>query len=132
MKKLVFIFIWLAANARAEVRSGCSFTVNTTGVTCNYEQSLGEKFTVTGRAGLWSPYMGWSSSSGFGFSINPGAGVEPRYYYNLKQRAARNRNTNHNAGNYWAVDGTYLFKPAVSRGAVKQSGVLNAPNWGLR
>lgn len=117
--------------AQGHVVSNQSVIVNIIGAIYQYEAPVGQQMTVLGSAGLVSPILLWSNGD-FNFAMAPVIGVEPRYYYNLKRRAAENKVTTLNAANFVSTEVQYIFKSIIYRNVRSSSGLLVAPMWGMR
>ena len=130
---ITLCIIAISANAqpKAKTVSNHSLSIYTVGASYNYEQTLGGKMTIIAHAGLLMSHMVWSMA-GFEYSINPGLGLEARYYYNLDRRKSRGKNTDYNSANYLSLDQYFMFKPVTSQNMSKTSGYLVAPHWGIR
>jgi len=68
------------------------------------------------------------------FILTPVIVVEPRYYYNLKKRAANSKRTDGNSGNFIAVKSSYHPETAIfnTDDAPVVSDFAIIPTWGLR
>jgi hypothetical protein len=68
------------------------------------------------------------------FSLIPKAGMDTKWYYNLKNRNKKGRNTEDNAANFFAfniVHYSNLFD--ISNYSPKRDNLINfVPNWGIR
>lgn len=67
-----------------------------------YERSLTRFTTLNAYTGL-SPSGAYTSETGFQYFLNPTVQLQYRYYYNMKSRQARGKNTAFNSANYLAL-----------------------------
>jgi hypothetical protein len=115
------------------------------GVWVNNETRLADAFALRSELGVTGGYAygsyfsidhdSYEMSSGFteAYVVLPTITVEPRWYYNLKRRAAKGKNTAHNAGNFLALK--VLGNPGfafVSKNADATPALSVIPVWGLR
>jgi hypothetical protein len=102
-----------------------------------YEHSLGKHYTISGGAGI-TGFVGYSSSSfmfdeRWQYSFHPYISIEPRYYYDLDKRMQKGKNTDGNAGSFFAVQCNYIFKAIKKHNIFQTNPVYGiSPYWGLR
>jgi len=128
---IAFYIITISANAQAKTVSNHSLTIYTIGASYSYEQTLGGKMTIIAHADLLMSHMVWTPS-GFEYAIQPGLGLESRFYYNIGKRHNSGKNISYNSANYLSLECMYLFEPMVSQRVIFPYKFHISPNWGIR
>lgn len=70
-----------------------------------------------------------------GFKFGPVFTLEPRYYYNIRTRQARNRETGCNSGNFVAIQSSYhpdWFYISNSNSLKSLTSMSIIPTWGIK
>ncbi|TPN89329.1 hypothetical protein FHK87_01415 [Aquimarina algicola] len=97
----------------------------------------------TGLLGIWahnelklSNQVALRSEIGFGglntSNIKPVVALEPRWYYNLKKRADKNKRIDGNSGNYISLRARYHFHSTKEAERDDLYHVLTVATWGIR
>ena len=135
MKKLTGIILFFgiitnifAQNATVE-KSVTSIQTGVLGIWVNNESRLTNHIALRTEAGLGTV------AEDIIYILTPTLSVEPRYYYNLESRLAMNKTTEHNCGNFWALNVRY-FPDWKVFGALEKSTIMDQiniiPKWGIR
>jgi len=147
MKAIIFSLVCLLSAEMAFAQSRESveeslfgLQAGLAGVWINYETRLSDVCTMrseiefTGAYARTSIYLGLNSSySSESYAFVPLFRAEPRWYYNLKRRASKGKNTLHNAANYLSVKTT--LNPGfaiISKNLKVEPSLSIIPEWGLR
>lgn len=70
--------------------------------------------------------------SEWAYSLRFTAGADLRYYYNLKKRARKGRNTRKNSGGYLGIGVQYFSSGIIENNMHTHSIIKIYPNWGFR
>jgi hypothetical protein len=110
--------------------------VSLLGVNANYELRLLKYSTLNLEAGV-EMGVSYSNSSYFGeeweFALYPVFSAEFRQYYGVARRAARNKRTDNNAGNFFSFTGGYQGRPITTTDYYYSSGTaIFTPAWGMQ
>ncbi|MDR1722408.1 MAG: hypothetical protein LBR84_00525 [Tannerella sp.] len=115
------------------------------GLWINNERRLGDVFTIKSEINLTGAYSRnsaiyvdpgsheVSAGNGESYAIVPLIAAAPRWYYNLKRRAAKGRNTANNAADYLSIELTVNPGFAIiSNNTDVEPAISIIPVWGLR
>ena len=99
------------------------------------EFPLGDEVALRTEIGIDAGIRGSSLLYDPVFVLTPSVRLEPRWYYNLAQRAAQGRNTGNNAANYFSVP--LIAHPGLFRIASEDfigvdRSIKILPTWGIR
>lgn len=117
------------------VEANHSVSLDLIGLDYAYEQPIGRKFTMTGRAGMIGGFAWGSGFLGdyFEYAIAPSIGAEARYYHSLDRRATKGRRTAGNSASFLSLEARYVFAEGFSSDNVDISGgAILTPGWGMR
>lgn len=103
------------------------------GIWIHNESRLSNQFALKSELGLDSGFF--ANSTEFKFLMTPVLTLEPRWYYNLENRAAKNKNIQKNSGNFIALKTSYnpdLFtiSNADNLRVIDQLSII--PKWGIK
>lgn len=152
---IIFSFKSIAQGSDELKPSQFKFNLDLFGVIASHEARLSNKFTLVSGLGISSGGSADISRYDFNNSwkvYNFWANLQGRFYYNLAQRAQRNKKTGNNSGNFFSFSGTYGFKPFTSTeltttadvyvngvfvgqatAPIKEySSITFGPNWGIQ
>lgn len=115
MKKIVFTLIFLGCNFIAKSqntsleKSTLGIQTGILGLWIHSENKLGDQIALRSEIGLDAGIFGGSLFyDGTGYLLIPTITLEPRWYYNLKKRASKSKNTIGNAGNFISLKTSFL------------------------
>ncbi|HEX6982950.1 MAG TPA: hypothetical protein VF181_09335 [Balneolaceae bacterium] len=99
-------------------------------VEIEYELVLSSNMTLVSQAGVAFSGGFGGRQTGWIFDYTPNFGVDLRYYYNLKKRAATGRNTKYYSGNYITfISRAYLEKMVHE---FEKNEYFFGPAWGIQ
>lgn len=103
------------------------------GIWVHNESKLSNQFALKTELGLDSGFF--ANSSEFKFLMTPVLTLEPRWYYNLENRFAKNKNISKNSGNFISIKTSYnpdLFtiSNADNLRVIDQLSII--PKWGIK
>lgn len=78
------------------------------GIWAGYEGGLSNTITLKTEAGLDAGFYYTYLTDEVVFMAGPSVNIEPRWYYNIKKRAAKGRNITHNGANFVGLSVKYL------------------------
>ena len=139
-KKLLFISISLITIYGKAQNSGVE--KNITGVQLGIfgldlynETKLANKTTLRAEASLFPAIWGGGLYAETGFAFYPALTVQPKYYYNIEQRAEKGKNIKNNAGNYFGLQVRYIpnwFVISNTKNLSLSNQINFIPTYGLR
>jgi len=101
-----------------------------------HERGLNEELTLRIEAGIKQAFRTRTIIPVINvYSLRPVVTIEPRYYYNLAKRAAKEKNTDNNSGNFVGFAASYEpdFVFNSDDNSVRGRSVLTLmPHWGIR
>lgn len=104
------------------------------GLYVNNESRLADKWALRTELGLDAAFSANSNTSDV-WGLMPAINIEPRYYYNIAKRAAKNRNTANNSANFFTVSLRYnpdWFILSNQDNIITENTVYLIPKWGIR
>lgn len=104
------------------------------GVFAYNESKLTDNIALRSEIGMLMGVFGGSSYSKVGYVFTPTFSVEPRYYYNLKRRIKKDKNIQHNSGNFISLKTNFnpdLFTISNHNGSISNH-ITTALSYGLR
>ena len=108
--KLIFSFamIFLSLNLFAQSTKSYHriYTPLWFGSGYGFEGSVSNEMTINLSIDMRA-YIGDDDFAADNFVVSPRITLEPRYYYNMKSRADKGKNTNYNSANYISIDFSY-------------------------
>lgn len=139
MKK---IFLWICllsfgitqAQEAPQVEDRYGVSAGIIGVWGFYEKAITKDFSLHSQVGYHGGFM-MGTDAKLDYVFTTSIRVEPRYYYNLSKRDAKGKSTSNNAGNYIALEGSYVpdLLSSSNRENVEVSKSLYLiPKYGLR
>lgn len=112
MKKILllsFLFMFTYSQAQDRIptveKSLYGVQLGTLSLTGFYEGRLATNWTLKGQLGLVGNLSIYTNDTDF--YMQPQIALEPRFYYNLKKRNEKGKNTANNSGNYIALATSY-------------------------
>ncbi len=99
------------------------------------EFPISSSSVMRGEIGLDGGFRGGSFYSTNTIAFAPSLRAEPRWYYNLKKRAAKGRKTDKNAANFISLQTIYQpgwFVLSNVDGTRVDNGITLLPTWGIR
>ena len=105
------------------------------GVWLNNESKLSDKVALRSEIGFDAGYFMGSFYSKTGFFMTPVLTLEPRWYYNLKNRVAHSKKIKSNSGNFFGIKVSYnpdWFVISNYDGLSVVNQVSLIPKWGIR
>ena len=123
------VLIFAQEKARVE-KSIFNIQTGFVGVWVNNELRLADNIALRTEVGIEPSWF-----IGSGTQWHPNFRLEPRFYYNLKNRVAKGKNISNNAGNFFGVAFNYrpsevLFSNNDNLGAIESFSIV--PKWGIR
>lgn len=97
------------------------------GAWVNTEVGLADQLALRTELGVMPK---WYVGTGTAWFLD--ASVEPRYYYNIKKRAEKGRDTSSNAANFLTVGISYRPEKSFSLNYTDYSSISIVPTWGIR
>ncbi len=113
MKKinLTLLFCGLGIIAKAQTasveKSTYGIQTGLLGVWVHNESKLSNQIALRSEIGLDSGIFGGSFYDNTGFLLTPVITIEPRWYYNLNKRVAKDRRIDGNSGNFVSIKTSY-------------------------
>lgn len=105
------------------------------GVFIHNESKLSDKIALKSEIGLISGIGKTKSDDKVTYIIVPYINLEPRFYYNLKKRLAKNKKTANNNGNYISIKTVYIpdwwFVITNSNDYINNQ-IRILPSWGIK
>ncbi|WP_160114678.1 hypothetical protein [Aquimarina sp. AU474] len=133
MIKLVFVFLLVMSsyfgfsqNAKDDVsveKSVFGIQIGLLGIWAHNELKLSNQVALRSEIGL-----GGVNTA----NIVPILALEPRWYYNLNERADKNKRIDGNSGNYFSLRASYHFRTALEAEDNDVNRMFMAPTWGIR
>ena len=99
------------------------------------EARLSEEISLRSQFSLNPSIWGGDLYSNTGFALTPSLSVTPKYYYNLKKRSGKGKNTTNNSANYLSLKVDYFpnwFVISNVKGLAVNDAVYFTPNYGFR
>ncbi|AUP78097.1 hypothetical protein [Flavivirga eckloniae] len=141
MKKFLLFLIFFgltlivkSQNASVE-KSTYGIQTGSFGVWIHNETKLSNKIALRSELGLDSGILAGSYYDRVGFLMTPVVTLEPRWYYNLNQRASKSKNIAGNSGNFLSLKTSYnpdwftVFDNTNLK-VIDQISII--PTWGMR
>jgi hypothetical protein len=119
-----------AQNNASVEKSNNNIQIGAVGVWFNNESKLAGQFVLRTEIGLYSEIV-----DGNGFFMAPELTLEPRWYYNIKKRGKKGKNTSKNAANFFTIKTSYrsdIFEILHDRGKGAENSISFVPKWGIR
>jgi len=105
------------------------------GIWVHHEARLSNKFVLRSEIGFDGGLFSGSNYDNLDFLMTPVITLEPRFYYNLNKRVAKQKNISGNSGNFLSIKTTYHPDWFV----ISSNDDVNVPNqmsiiptWGIR
>ncbi|SIT05370.1 hypothetical protein SAMN05421766_10830 [Zobellia uliginosa] len=143
MKKTFLFFTLFALAFSAQCQDGTveksTYGIQTgiLGLWFHNESKLSDHIALRSEVGLDAGFFGGSVfyDDGTGYLLIPSISVEPRWYYNLKKRASKAKNTADNAGNFVSLKTSFLpdwfvISNYENINVINQLTII--PTWGIR
>lgn len=140
MKKIFLIFSIFAISslqAQEEIAKKSFFGIQAgiLGINVYNESRLSEQFVLRSEIDLTAGIWGGDLYSETGFALAPELSITPKWYYNIKKRSSKNKNTNYNSANYLSAKlGVIPDAFVISNvdGIMVNPMISLIPTWGLR
>lgn len=139
MKRIFLLICFLSfgiaqAQEASQTEDRYGVSAGVIGVWGFYEKVLTKDFSLHSQIGYHGGFlMGTDSKLDYVFTTS--IRVEPRYYYNFSKRALKDKNTSNNAGNYLALELSYvpnLLTSSNREGVEVSKSLYLIPKYGLR
>ncbi|WP_018674824.1 hypothetical protein [Riemerella columbina] len=133
MKKLAFLTLGLLSalcfgQEKGKVESSLyNVQAGFAGAWFNTEIGLADQFALRAELGVMPK---WYVGNGTGWFLD--ASVEPRYYYNIKKRAEKGKDTHSNAANFLTLGVSYRPEKSLGGSYVDYNSISIVPKWGMR
>jgi hypothetical protein len=134
---LLICFLALSANGQVASVEKSIFNIQTgvLGVWLNNESKLSDKVALRSEIGFDSGIFGGSFYDKTGFFMTPVLTLEPRWYYNLKNRNNKSKQIKNNSGSFIGVKTSYnpdwfVISNYDGLSVVNQVSII--PKWGIR
>lgn len=105
------------------------------GVWASYEAGLSNTLALRAEAGLDAGFYYTYATRKTVFMAGPSVNIEPRWYYNINKRAAKDRNTSNNGANFLALSVRYLpdwFTLSNEKNYNIADQLFIVPKWSIR
>ncbi len=123
-----------AQEENAAVENASGLHIGLLGMYGHYEMRLSDQWALRAEAGFDVGFaIGWDDEDVYG--LIPTFRLEPRWYYNLPKRMAKGYSTDDNAGNFLALNTSYIpdvFIGSNPDGLTVLHEFLVIPKWGIR
>ncbi len=134
---LIIFLLAFSTNGQVASVEKSIFNIQTgfLGVWLNNESKLSDKVALRSEIGFDAGYFMGSIYNKTGFFMTPVLTLEPRWYYNLKNRIAHSKKIKNNSGNFFAIKVSYnpdWFVISNYDGISILSQVSLIPKWGIR
>lgn len=136
---LTFIFCGLITASKAQSisveKSTFGIQVGAVGVWIYNESKLTNSIALRSEVGLESKFKEYTEAA---FYLAPVITLEPKWYYNLKKRSAKEKDTAWNSGNFISIQISYVpdwfIIPIVNSSfdVLHRSQISIVPTWGIR
>jgi len=105
------------------------------GIWLNNEFKLTNSTVLRSEIGIEYDFAVGDHYDGAGFILQPVLTLEPRYYYNLKNRNSKGKNISKNSGNYISLKTSYhpdWFVINLDENITKTADLSIVPTWGIK
>lgn len=129
-----FNFEIIAQDTNAELVSVYGTQIGFSGINIHKEIPISKQFVIRPETGFGLNLVYGSNTNGLKIELVPKLEAGGKWYYNLNHRVRKNKNTDDNAANFFALTITYysdLFTIS-NRNSNFNSLVNIIPNWGFR
>ncbi|MEY5069880.1 MAG: hypothetical protein RLZ47_1742 [Bacteroidota bacterium] len=141
MKRILFAFLIFGsinvvkAQIASSVNSTNGIQIGLLGGWVHHEAKISNRVVLRAELGFDSGIWGGSFYDEIGFLMTPVITAEPRLYYNLEKRAAKNKSTEGNSGNFLALKTSYhpdWFVISNMDNVEVISDISIIPTWGIK
>lgn len=121
--------------AQAVEKSLINIQTGLFGAWAGYERGLSNTITIKAEAGIDAGFYYSFITDKTVFMAGPSVNIEPRWYYNIKKRTDKGRNTSNNGGNFVGLSLKYLpdwFTISNNENLNIADQLLIVPKWSIR
>jgi hypothetical protein len=131
---ILFNFEIRAQDSNSELVSVYGSQIGLLGINVHREIPISKQFVFRPETGFGLNLNYGSSTDGLQFEYVPKLEVGGKWYYNLNHRVRKNKNTQDNAANFFALTITYYSDVfTISNHRSNFNSIVNfVPNWGIR
>ena len=141
MKKLAIVIIFFGctflgnAQTASVEKSIFGVQIGALGVWAHNEARLSNKFVLRSEIGFDGGLFSGSNYDNLNFLMTPVLTLEPRFYYNLNKRVAKEKNISGNSGNFLSLKTSYhpdWFIISSDDNVNVPNQISIVPTWGIR